>query len=156
VQLGAGVFVDASLLGAAAFSPDVRVSALWVESRPIAPSSGGDATLTIAAARIEGCPLRLAASGSVSLLPCVGFEAGALQGSGKDIANQRAATRFWGGVDAFARLTWDASNLFVAEMQGGLTVPLVRHEFIFIPNVSIYDLPPVGAFIGIGLGVHFP
>jgi hypothetical protein len=155
VQLGAGLFAEAGF-GAGVLAPAVRVTASWIQSRSISVQSGGDATLSVATSRVEACPVRLPGRGHLWIAPCAGLELGVIQGQGEDVANAHGGTRLWVAADALTRLTWDVVGPLAAELQAGVTVPFVRHEFTFSPDVGIYQPPAVGAFGGIGAGVHFP
>jgi hypothetical protein len=156
VQLGAGLFAEADLSGAGVLSPAVRITASWIQSRSISVQSGGTATLSLAAGRVDACPVRLPGRGNLWVAPCAGLEVGVVRGEGEDVANAHSGTRLWVAADALTRLTWDVVGPLAAELQAGVTVPFVLHEFRFEPNVGIYQPPAVGAFGGIGAGVHFP
>jgi hypothetical protein len=156
VQLGAGLFAEAGIFGAGVLSPAVRLTGSWIESQSISVQSGGAATLSLMTGRVDACPVRLPGRGNLWVAPCVALEVGAVRGEGEDVANAHSGTRLWVAADALARLTWDVVGPLAAELQAGVTVPFVRHEFTFVPNVAIYQPPAAGAFGGIGAGVHFP
>jgi hypothetical protein len=134
----------------------VRVSAFHVESGTFAVRSGGSARFTLTAARLEACPVRLHIEAAADVIPCAGVQIGVLDASAEGIVNARTTARFWGSADLLARLQWAPMRWLLAELQGGGSLNLLRHDFYFAPNTSVYTIPALGGFVGAGAGLRFP
>jgi hypothetical protein len=113
----------------------------------------GNATLTWAAARIEGCPVRL-----VVLWPCAAVDAGVLHGQGAaPLADRSAATKTWLAADLLLRLVLDPGDLIQVRLEGGLVVPLLKPAFAYqqgSDRAVIHEVPAVGGTVGLGAGLR--
>jgi hypothetical protein len=134
----------------------VRLSFDRVGSSTLGPAMGGTATLTLTAGRLDACPLRVPFPGRLSIAPCVGVRVGILEGTGNNIIHASQQAKGWLSVDAMARFEWEALDWLVFEGQGGPIAPLFRYEYYFGPNKTLYNVPAIGGFAGLGAGVRFP
>jgi hypothetical protein len=157
VQLGPEAFVqvghDSSRSG---FAPVLRITAIRTASESVHPLTGGDAIFTLEALGLETCPARWQIASSTSVVPCAALQAGSLQGKGQSVPDSQTATRLWASAGIALRLEIELARWLVAEVQGGAAAALVRHDFYFAPSDTLYSVPSVGAFGGIGFGVRFP
>ena len=118
--------------------------------------TGGDATFTLEALGLEACPARWQLASSASLVPCAALQAGSLEGRGQSITDPQSARRFSASAGVSVRLEVELARWLVAEVQGGGAATLLRHDFYFAPSDTVYSVPSVGAFGGVGLGGRFP
>jgi len=139
------------------FAPTIRLSGTRVTSGELHPANGpGTASLTLTAARLEGCPIRWRPVPSVRLLPCFGIRGGVFEGVGADVAVVRTENRTWLSVELVGRAEWAPFSWLFFELQGGGSVPILRYQFYFDPDIPLTETPAIGGFAGAGGGVRFP
>lgn len=114
----------------------------------------GSAAFTQIVARPAACRLRSARS--LELGACAHAELGLVRATGDDIVNARALTRLWAALGAHATLRWPARSRFFAQLQLGLTAPITRDRYRFMPGTVVHETAPVCGWLDLGLGVHFP
>jgi hypothetical protein len=118
---------------------------------------GETARLALAAARAEGCPVRLAPISWLAVHPCAFLDVGALQGSGiARVSSVPSTTRPWAAPGASARVAGEIAGRVFLEIEGGVAFPLVRDTFYFAPATTAQAVPVAGGFFSGGLGTHFP
>jgi hypothetical protein len=109
--------------------------------------------------RVEGCAFGQRAGSWFRLVPCLGVEGGAIEGTGVlrgSLVEVRQAAVPWFGAGVLPRAAADLGAV-VIEAQGGPVFPAVRRTFSFqTPHYVIYDVPPVTWTATLGVGVHFP
>ncbi len=148
-------FVDWSRWGRSGLAPSLR-AAVAIAAGTEAQTATGTASFRWVAARVTGCPVALVLA-SVTARPCVGFDAGALRGSGANLTVPFVAERAWLAPLLSARIQWNMVRWLAAEAEAGAFVPLVRTDFAFqYPSVDVYQVPAVGGFAALGLGVLVP
>jgi hypothetical protein len=156
VRFGPEPFIEVSRDSPRVLSPAIRISGVRIGSGDLGSPSGGSASLTLTAGRLEGCPLRWRPVPTLGLLPCVGTRVGVLEGNGSQIVNARGDTRVWVSVELLARLQWELLDWLLLELQVGGMAALFQYQFYFAPDARIYDMPVLGGFAGAGVGVRFP
>lgn len=136
-------------------APSVRLAfSRSADADRVVPPAGR-ATLTWTEGSIEGCPLRVALGGGVSLRPCTELILGVLEGSGSGVSSARDRSRPWAELDVHGRVGWDVLDWLAIEAEGGPTVPLVREQFVFNPGVGVYQAPIIALFGRAGVAVRF-
>ena len=152
-----GAFAE---LGSRTPSWSARVSAFY--SSDTKDSDARSANFKTAWLRLEGCPVAIALSGTVSLAPCAAFDAGLLRSQGEPSAaliNTNTANNFWAAGVALARLSWVVRERLVIGLDGEVGVPLTRQDFQVRNSDSgstLLRVPKIGLGVKIGVGVRFP
>jgi hypothetical protein len=161
---GASLHAEAGLTFQSPWQVVFRASAVLTQSPTVIPEgqpSTAAATFTLAAGRLDLCPLDLGPESFV-LRPCVGLEIGRLEGTAKPVENGsitslrsghmlRLATRQ--NIQGRVRL---APRVWL-ELEAGTTLPLVRQKFVFLnPNVTVSSVAAVEIGGALGIGVYFP
>jgi hypothetical protein len=159
------MFVDMGDSSAKLVSPRVGVSIAGWSVQTDAASSG-DATLSFLAARLEGCPLNLAAHHEVALRPCLTFEAGLLRGQGQNktgaapLAKTDSSTWAWLAPGLLLRVELSPVEPLLLRLEGGTDVRLVRPKFVFDKDQpgqqTIFEVPLIGAALALGVGLSLP
>ena len=94
----------------------------------------------------EGCPVVLSLTPWLASEPCLAVEVGQLRAQGvRDEAIQITGVDKapWVSAGAMGRLHADVFGDLGVELEGGLLVPLIRHEFVFRhPDGTVYHTPP--------------
>lgn len=107
---------------------------------------------------LEGCPVRLSLGRVVSLLPCVGLEAGVLEVGG--LAQPHLATTQNQNAPFIAvieplRVAVRLGGLFSLEVDGTLGEPLRHDSFGYSrPPVHVHTIPTVTGSFGLGLRIN--
>jgi len=152
-----GGFVEVALDGGGVLSPAFRLGMLQADSGAVVVAPGEAARLALAAARVEGCPVRLAPVSWLSFHPCIFFEGGALQASGTArVSSVPSTTRPWAEPGVSARVAGEVVGRAFLEVEGGVGFPLVRDTFYFAPATTAHAVPVAGGFFSGGIGTHFP
>ncbi len=160
VRFGAEPYLALALDTRHLFAPAFRLEGVFLGSETIQPASGGIASLTFTAGRVEACPIRWRPVPRVGLVPCAAMRAGVLRGVGTAIPNAKDTNEPWLSVEAAGRVEWEILDWLIVEAQGGGSVPLFRYEFYFVPTPGakedLHQTPAVGWFASAGAGVRFP
>ncbi len=155
--LGAGVTPDplvAGSLAARATWPALAVEVAIVAGRDTTEAGEGTARFTRVVARPAACWLRI--RGRIELGGCGHAELGVVRATGDDIINGRGLTRLWAAAGAHGTLRWPASSRGFAQLQLGLTVPITRDRYRFMPGILIHETPFLTGWVGLGVGLRFP
>jgi hypothetical protein len=120
----------------------------------------GQATFRWLAIRAEGCPVALSLTAWLVSEPCLAVDVGQLRAQGvRDETIQITGVDYapWVSAGAVGRLHADVFGDLGVELEGGLLVPLYRHEFVFRhPDGTVYHTPPITGGLALGLALHFP
>src|SRR5262249_51838300 len=105
----------------------------------------------------EACPTRwsLATAGDLLLRMCARVEGGERTTAGQDIPGARSVTRAWLAVAPAAYLRVRLARSFFLELGGNLLFPLIRDRVYLAPDITVHEVPPVGAGADLGAGVEF-
>jgi hypothetical protein len=138
--------------------PEYRVAALigWSQTRAVVATNGealGTAEFTWGGARAAACPVKFAMQ-ALRLGPCAVAELGVLRGNGTSARGEESRDGFWiaPGVLLDASLQRDPIRLRLA---GGVTRPLVRDNFAFRPEPSVFKPPTLGLLAEVELAWTF-
>jgi hypothetical protein len=106
-----------------------------------------DVRLRVIKGRLELCPFEPRLSGSLTLSPCPGFEAGSHSGESYEdaerVAQSRTEARLWLAATLAARLRLRAGALGVA-FGPELVVPLTKNSFFLSqPERPVYETPDI-------------
>jgi hypothetical protein len=144
--LGAGVGINLDWQQEGIWSPWLQLSGEVLQSSQQLRGTALQSELQITALNTTLCPLRLLAHDTWSLRPCVALEAGRITGTGTGSALLRREERhgLWlsSGVSLRAAVSlWAPLELSTAL---GATLPWVRHEFFFAPDIVAFQVPALG------------
>ena len=152
-----GGSIEIARVDAGVLATTIRLSLLRADSSAELVGPGPQrARFRSTLGRLEGCPVRLEIVRRLTALPCVLFEAGAVDADGTSPFAPASATRPWIAPGALGRVQVDVIGDLVVEIEGGAVFPLVRDTFYFAPSLVAYEVPIAGGFVGGGVGVHFP
>jgi hypothetical protein len=147
--------------GRSLWSPSLRLGAL-VTANGGSRSSAGSAEFRLIAARLALCPLRLAATSSFSIAPCVELDAGSLRGGAANAPNATARQMPWLALGAGGRAAWALGQVVSLDAFAGVRA-LARHDhFVLVaPNdptrsALLYDVPAWSAGFGLGASFRLP
>ncbi len=109
----------------------------------------------IVAARLEGCPTSIGPV-SLSVRPCLAYEAGLLETRG-DGTRGSGAGAFWSAFAVLGRVAWQLDGSLRLEAEAGANVPVARGELLAgEPRRVLYDMPDVGATAALGVSLRLP
>lgn len=155
---GPSAWIEARMEAGGLLAPTLRAGVRYAMS-PQIKAADGAARFTWFAARVEGCPLRFAWR-RLALLPCVAFEAGAMEGRAEvapaSIVHTYSGARTW---LAWAQsLSLEVSGLgplaFAASVE--LREPLRHYVFAFrTPDTTIAEVSDVELVGAAGAVVRF-
>ncbi len=140
------------------FAPELRMSVVRsANTRGVAPDLR-EAKFAWTSARLELCPARVSIRDDITLRPCAGLSAGALQAAGeRGVEAAQSQRRPWLSADVLGRIAWRVAGTFLVEIHGGALIPIVRDEFFFVgPTTTVHEIPPVAGYFGAGAGAQFP
>ena len=101
------------------------------------------------------CSFELPPASALSVSPCLGFELGAVTGSGADLPAPSTETRLWAAGDALLRARLQATEAWFLELDGALVLPFTRYNFVFRePDTQIYRVPTLALAAGLRLGAR--
>jgi hypothetical protein len=156
--LGVGPTPDLFLAGgvaARAAWPAVAAELAVVAGRDSIREDGARATFTRFVARPAACRLR--GGSRLEVGGCGHAEVGLVRATGEDIINSRGLNRLWVAVGAHGTLRWPAMpSRGFAQLQLGLTVPITRDRYRFLPGILIHETPPLTGWLSAGVGLRFP
>jgi hypothetical protein len=136
------------------FPPAVRLAFLRATTGALT-AGHGTASFTWTVGRADGC-IQWGARSAARLLGCLRLEAGVLQGTGRGYASARNVDTAWVAAGPLVRGEWALlPPLFVAAELAAM-VHATQDYFYFLPNVTVYQVPPLGFEGAAGVGVQFP
>jgi hypothetical protein len=106
--------------------------------------------------RAEVCPFPWKLGGGVRILPCAGFEAGAVHGEGRAsprVAEPAGTTGAWMAVAVGPSVELDVAGPFFVGVRGLVRLPLLSREYVLErPETEAYETPALGfgAFLALG------
>jgi hypothetical protein len=151
--VGVPVFLELSTIVGPDLGPSFRVAFQRASSGALSASSG-HAEIVWTVGGVEVCPVRWA-RGRFELDPCLGAEAGAIEGR-RLTAPLAGVTRPYFAGNLSLRLRLRVIDAVSLEAQGGARAAARRERFYFEPDMTIYNTAILGAFGGLGVEVHFP
>ena len=117
---------------------------------PRANTPAGTADFTWFAGRLDVAVLGLFGS-FYALRPTVAVMAGAVLGSGANVATPHTKIQSWVDFEAGARASVTLWPSFGIELGGGVLVPITRPTWVFeSPDAVIHATPPVGGYVTLG------
>jgi hypothetical protein len=142
-------------------APSVRLRLARTRSFTVEPEMR-PAFFQLTTGAVEGCVVVLGASdelrpraSSLQLRPCLHFAAGILDGASSAFGAVQETKRAWVAFGGVLQGRWLVLGPLALEAAAGLTVPFVRDDFFFLPQIDVYRAPPV-AFVGsVGVGTTF-
>ena len=147
---GVEPFFDWSAWGRSGLAPSLRVAVAFAASPNIA-TRGGTVGFLWLAGRLSACPWAVAL-GPFTGRPCAGLDAGILHGQGGNIAHPAGSTRPWIAPTLSARTHWAVAPTTSVEVDAGISVPLLRDQFVFdAPTLEAHAVPSISGFVGVGI-----
>jgi hypothetical protein len=113
----------------------------------------GRADFTLLAARLEGCPVRLAL-GPLAALPCAGAEVGRLAAEGSGIQQTDSASRWWAAATLRGSLELRPVPALALAVSAGALLPFTRDHFVFVDGAAehlAHRAPALAGFAGLSL-----
>lgn len=158
-KLSAGVAIvgTASLALESIFSPLLEASGVRTQTVRVGTPSGV-ADFRFSSVRLLACPVRFPAKSSIALRPCALAELGELEGIGKVTRDPAYVTARWVAVGGLGRLSVTLVGPLALLVQGGVVVPLIRHEFYFDPDgpeTTALEVPAAGFSSRLGVVAEF-
>ena len=150
------------LPGAELFAAVSDPGAMWLLQMGVAGERGfrlesgpGEARFSFLGGRLQGCFFGIALDPAIVLMPCALFEAGAVIAEGFIQDSETTHVDPWYALGPSARLSW-ALAWSTAVVEAGPVFPLRPDDRVVFgdieaPLAEIHDVPPVGAFVSIGL-----
>lgn len=137
------------------WSPGLQLTPLWGSTGETGPATAGGA-FSWALGRLEGCPLRLAATEALTFEPCVAAEIGRVSARATEAEiTPVSVERWWFAAGGTFSLHFSRGSWF-ARAGALLLVPATRDEFVFrTPDRSIQQASPLLVGGSLALGFQF-
>lgn len=114
----------------------------------------GSAQLARYAVGLEVAPLAFSL-GRLRATPLARFDAGVLQGTGRDVESPESHALPWLAVSAGGRLSYELTSAASVGVDARASAPLLHHAFFFRPNDLVYATPALVAEASISLAYRF-
>lgn len=136
----------------------LRAELHYADTGPVRIDSGS-AELALYSLRLAACPVRLAPSSGLALVPCAGLEGGLVHAAGKQserIRVPKSTTEPWLAAHAIGRVELSPDPGLAFGIEGALGFPFTRHEFVLEkPEVVVHEVPAVSWGASAGLVARF-
>jgi hypothetical protein len=86
---------------------------------------------------------------------CLRAEGGFRSTAGHDITGAESARRPWFALGPSAHFRWRFAGPVFAEIGGGVLFPMVRDRVYLAPDITVHQVPWIGALGEFALGVRF-
>jgi hypothetical protein len=95
-----------------------------------------------------GCPVRFPRRTPLAVRPCIDLDLGRLTGEGQDVSQARRRSSLWVSTGLELRIEWSPFAAFeLSGMLGGV-LPLSRPRFYFRPQLTAWEVAPLGLRAG--------
>ncbi len=149
-----GIGVSGTLRGRwGPISPSVRVGGEFAASETASVDRARVAFSRLGGF-VEPCPTEWR-YGALAFRPCARIDVGVRTTRGLDIPAAHEVGRGWVGVGAAAHLRVLVAGPVFADVGGRIAFALTRDRVFFAPDVTVHEVPLVGAAGEIGVGVAF-
>jgi hypothetical protein len=152
--LGGSLFAGAAWQPKHWFSPLVRATFSYYRTS-VSEQPQGDANFSLSVGTVSVCPLRVALAQVGELRPCLFSDTGGLVAWGTHTQAARQHTVLYAGVGASAQASLELGEVLEIIVEGGVGHPLVRDEFVFLPD-SFFTTPLVYGKGSVGLAILLP
>lgn len=115
----------------------------------------GDANFALTVGTVSVCPVRIPLAQIGELRPCLFSDAGGLVAWGTRTVNAKQHTVLYAGVGGSAQASVELGKVLEIIVEGGLGHPLVRDEFVFLPD-SFFTTPQTYGKASVGLAILLP
>jgi hypothetical protein len=150
--------VEVQAVSDSTLAPTFRLAV--IHAGPVTQDDGvGSTEFSWIAGRASGCPLRAHLLPGLELLPCLGFDLGAIGAAGRPATSLgRAAdtSSFWADAFGSLRLRFHVLGPVFGELAAELVLPFTTYDFAFDPHTPVYAVPPLSAAGSVGLFGQFP
>lgn len=155
---GGDLFIDAEASESSALGPAARIG-VFLNQSVVALPTGPAARFRWIAPGVEGCPVRLRATGlHLAVHPCLAFRMGVLYGEGQSMSQPKRVTSLWSDLGPLLRLRIEAAARMNVELQGALMLPLYRPTFTILDNgtdIRAFSVPALGGSVALGVSYGF-
>ncbi len=152
---GLGVAFEAESPGGSALRSLLSLSAIRAAASNTETGSGTSASFTWVAFRGAYCPVRWPEDRPLFFRPCVFADVGVLGGSMSYASESRDLSKTWLAGGAFGRIEALAAEVVSFQLDGGVTVPLLRPTFGLGDAPIVFQVPDAGILGRIGLTYRF-
>lgn len=127
-----------------------------------ADPDGRPAFFRLNTASLAGCVTALGSNARargappLALRPCLDVSVGAVDASSAAYGPALEERRAWASLGGLLQGRWLVAGPLSLEAAFGLTVPLIRDDFFFRPQLPVYRVPPVMLVGNVGVGLTFP
>ncbi|AKV04021.1 hypothetical protein AKJ09_10684 [Labilithrix luteola] len=127
-----------------------------------ADPDGRPAFFRLNTASLEGCVTAMGSnarahrSPPLALRPCLDASVGAVDASSAAYGPALHERRAWASIGGLLQGRWFVVGPLSLEAAFGLTVPLIRDDFFFRPQLPVYRVPAVMLVGNVGVGLTFP
>jgi hypothetical protein len=146
-----GAAVD--LRGAGLFAPSIRLGFLYTPWST-ATITTGTARFRLLSGRLLACPLRFGSAFAVRA--CAQLDAGSLEAEGRSVDSAEHHAMPWLAAGSAVRGEYAPLRALTLEAGASLQGLVRSDEFVFRPNVTVYDVPPVSFGVTAGLIASLP
>jgi hypothetical protein len=112
---------------------------------------GGTARFVAVTGNATVCVLRVRVAESMTLAPCVRFDAGVLRARGSGVGMTLTSDQPWLAPSLLARFGVRVTGRIELDAETGVTVPLERERFFFPPDTTVYDVPAAAMVVRVGV-----
>jgi hypothetical protein len=140
------------------FAPSLRLGFEHAASGTF-EAAGGSAQIDWTSAQVDACPF--AFGHIVIFTACATGEIGSSHGSAQrpDLRPATPDSNLWLSAGARARLRWRFTGRLFADVDGGIAFRLVGPKFTVPDPIGgakdvVFEAPPVGARVGVGVGAY--
>jgi hypothetical protein len=154
---GLSIAFDAEGYPGSAFRPLLSLLAIRVFPSATA-TPGGDASLDWVTFRLAACPVRWPEETPLFIRPCGFLDAGLLGADVQhhDSGQSLAQTKPWAAIGGFLRTEALVAEVLSFQLDGGLTLPLIRSSFSAGDDLPVaFQVPATGVLGRIGLSYRF-
>ena len=152
---GLGIAFDAEAPGGSAVRPLVALSATRAAASNT-ETGGGSGSFTWLAFRVAGCPVRWPEETPLFFRPCAFVDAGILDGDVALGSQSRDQSKTWLSSGGFGRIEALVAEVVSFQLDGGITVPLLRPTFDAGDGArQAFKVPASGILGRIGLSYRF-
>ena len=131
------------------FSPTIGLAVAYVRNDLLQSPQDAQVALTSGGASV--CPLRLSAR-LLTVEPCALVLAGWLRATGLQMTQAGTVDRSWVSAGLTARLAAFLGRGFSLELEGGVTVPLLKRRFFAtVPGNVVAETPSLSPIVGLAL-----
>lgn len=152
-----GARIDAQLarsISGSRIAPALRLSWGFADLEEL-PRDGGRASFRFQTLRASACAVVSLAPTPLTVAPCAGIDAGALDATSDDLPQVGHASAAWYAAAGAVRLSWAVLPWLSLEGEVGFLAPFTRPAFALVEPIRIvYRPPPILLTTGAGIAIQ--